>query len=352
MLAGDRQQLILEHLRLYGRVRATDMARELNVSEITVRRDLNDLHSAGMLSRIHGGAVRRGQEQPGSHGQKVVGIMVPSSVYYFSEVIRGAESAAESFGVRLVLGVSGHGAIEQDRVRQMIDLGVEGLLLATSAGDADPAAAAWLDGLGVPAVLMERAFGGPDLERELDHVRTDHSYGAVLAMRHLHGLGHRSIAVALAKTATSHWLELGCRRARDQLQLKDQPEIVELGRVSEDAAPVALGQLLDRSLAEGTRAFFVHNDTAATALVDLAFQRGLRIPEDIAVVAYDDVTAALAPVPLTAVAPPKHAVGSRALEQLMRRIGYGSAAPGPVSHQSLLPSLQIRESCGAKLQAS
>jgi DNA-binding LacI/PurR family transcriptional regulator len=351
MLAGDRQQLILEHLRLYGRVRATDLARQLKVSEITVRRDLNDLHAQGMLSRVHGGAVRRGQEQPGSPGQKLVGIVVPSSVYYFNEVIRGAEAAAESFGVRLVLGVSATGTIQKDRVRQMIDLGVEGLLLATSAHDSDPAGAAWLDGLDVPVVLMERAFWSPDLQREVDHVRTDHSYGAVLAMQHLHSLGHRSIAVALAKTATSHWLELGCHRAQDLLQLKKQPEIVQLERTTEDQAPVALGELLDCSLAEGTRAFFVHNDTAAMQLVDLAFQRGLRIPEDIAVVAYDDVTAALAPVPLTAVAPPKHAVGLRALEQLVRRIGYGSTDPGPVSHQSLLPTLQIRDSCGAKLSA-
>lgn len=348
MLAGERQKLILEHLRLYGRVRATDMAKELKVSEITMRRDLNDLHAAGMLSRIHGGAVRRGQERPGSPGQKLVGIVVPSSVHYFSEVIRGAEAAAESFGVRLVLGVSSYGTIEQDRVSQMIDLGVEGLLLATSTGDADPGAAAWLDGLSVPTVLMERAFGSPHLERELDHVRTDGSYGAVLAMRHLHGLGHRNIVAALSRTATAHWLQAGCRQARDLLGFGDQLEIVQLGKVSEAGSPAAMEELLDRSLDRGTTAFFVHNDTAAAWLVDFAFQRGLRIPEDIAVVAYDDVTAAMAPVPLTAVAPPKHAVGARALEQLMRRIGYGSAEPGPVSHLSLLPSLKIRASCGAK----
>ncbi|WP_248763398.1 substrate-binding domain-containing protein [Pseudarthrobacter sp. SSS035] len=348
MLAEERQKLILEHIRLYGRVRAVDMARELNVAEVTIRRDLNGLHSAGMLSRIHGGAVRRGQEQPGSPGQKLVGIVVPSSLYYFSEVIRGAESAAERFGVRLVLGVSDYGAVEQDRVRRMIALGVEGILLATAAGDSDPGAATWLEDISVPTVLMERAFGSPGLKREMDHVRTDHRAGAVLALRHLHGLGHRSIAVAMSETPTSYWLELGCRDAWEILGLTNQPDVVQLGRVGGDGVPAELERLLDRCLADRTRAFFVHNDMAAALLVELAFQRGLRIPEDIAVVAYDDVTASMAPVPLTAVSPPKQAVGSLALEQLMRSIGYGSTAAGPVSHLSLLPTLHIRESCGAR----
>ena len=353
MLAEERQKLILEQIRLFGRVSAVDVAQELNVSEVTIRRDLNGMHSAGLLIRIHGGAIRRGQERLDSARQNLVGIVVPSSVHYFSEVIRGAESAAERFGVRLVLGVSNYGALEQDRVRRMIDLGVEGVLLATATGDADPGAAAWLDDVSIPTVLMERAFGSPDLQRDLGHVRTDHSHGAYLALRHLHGLGHRSIAVALAETATAHWLKLGCEEARGILNLTDQPEVVNLGRVSGDGvdgAPAALDKLLTRSLAEGTRAFFVHNDMAASLLVEIAFQLGLRIPEDIAVVAYDDVTAAMAAVPLTAVAPPKHAVGALALEQLLRSVGYGSMAPGPVSHHALLPSLQIRESCGATHQ--
>ena len=51
MLAEQRHQLILERVRLHGRVKATDLAEDLGVSDITVRRDLNDLHDAGLLER-------------------------------------------------------------------------------------------------------------------------------------------------------------------------------------------------------------------------------------------------------------------------------------------------------------
>jgi DNA-binding LacI/PurR family transcriptional regulator len=72
-------------------------------------------------------------------------------------------------------------------------------------------------------------------------------------------------------------------------------------------------------------------------------ERGLRVPEDLAVVAYNDVTAALAVVPLTAVCPPRHALGETACDLLLRKL---QSPAMPVQHLSLLPTLNIRTSCG------
>ena len=352
MLARERQKVILEQLRLYGRIRATEMATELGVSEITLRRDLNELHTAGQLSRVHGGAVRHGTDAPGREGQILIGILVPGSVYYFSEVIHGAESVAESLNVRLVLGVSGGVDNESERVQRMLDLGVEGLLVTTTLGDGRAAELErWLGELPVPVVLMERSFGFPHVSRELDHVRSDHAHGAMLALRHLRDLGHESVALALSVTPTSYWLERGYHAAVEKLGMGAQPEPVELPHSPGGVAVDALEALLDDSLASDVRAFLVHNDTQASGLVDVAMKRGLRIPEDISVVAYDDVMAAMAAVPLTAVGPPKQSVGALALEQLIRRIGYPADRPGAVSHLSLLPTLQLRQSSGAKKTA-
>src|SRR5487761_2601511 len=57
MLARQRQALILERVRQIGAVRVADLVRELEVSDMTVRRDLEILHSAGLLEKVHGGAT-------------------------------------------------------------------------------------------------------------------------------------------------------------------------------------------------------------------------------------------------------------------------------------------------------
>src|SRR6201993_2392754 len=65
MLTDERRHRILEHLQVRGRVLASDLVAEFGVSPDTVRRDLRDLDEAGMLRRVHGGALpRRGDTDP------------------------------------------------------------------------------------------------------------------------------------------------------------------------------------------------------------------------------------------------------------------------------------------------
>src|ERR1700688_3146879 len=64
MLKEERQQAIMEWLRLEGKVMVTDLISHFNVSEDTIRRDLNDLAEAGLLQRVHGGAFPRSPSLP------------------------------------------------------------------------------------------------------------------------------------------------------------------------------------------------------------------------------------------------------------------------------------------------
>jgi DNA-binding LacI/PurR family transcriptional regulator len=299
---------------------------------------------------VHGGAIGAGPEGRTAHGsQLTIGIVVPSAATYYSDVIRGAEATADRYGARLVLGVSGYDvAKEQERIERVLGIGVAGLLLSTALGDGDAdRLGSRLDDLDVPLVLMERAFGFPQVAREYDHVRTDHAYGAVLALRHFVALGHRRIAINLQATATAYWLRRGLEAAASALDVELFLSPVDLPAQGED--PVALAQL-DAFLAEcesfGSRAVLVHSDEHGARLVERAMERGMRVPEDLAVIAYNDVTAALAVVPLTAVCPPKFALGETACELLLRKLQSG---PAPVQHLSLLPELTIRTSCGAAL---
>lgn len=98
----------------------------------------------------------------------------------------------------------------------------------------------------------------------------------------------------------------------------------------------------------------MHSDEDAIVLVPRLQARGVRVPEDLALIAYDDQVATLADVPLTAVAPPKRSVGELATGILLRRIAErtGRLTPGPRQHLDLLPELRIRASCGARSLAA
>ncbi|MEV6411902.1 LacI family DNA-binding transcriptional regulator [Kribbella sp. NPDC051718] len=355
MLAPERHELILRSLRRHGRLRVAELAAELGVSAITVRRDLAELDTAGLLRRVHGGAVgttpatsRTGQ----SGNQPTIGIIVPSSTFYYTDVIRGAEATAERYGARLVLGVSGYDvAVERERLEKVLGIGVAGLLLSTALGDGRAAEISrTLDSIDVPVVLMERAFGFPDVGREYDHVRTDHAYGAMLALRHLVSLGHRRIGINLNASVTAYWLRQGITQAAESLGVELFISPVALPARDED--PTTLAQH-DKFMAEceafGARAALVHSDEHAARLTERAMERGLRIPDDFAIVAYNDETAALAVIPLTAVCPPKLKLGEAACELLLRKLRTPPDQAAATQHLSLLPELRVRESCGAAL---
>ncbi|GAA0934261.1 substrate-binding domain-containing protein [Kribbella koreensis] len=355
MLAPERHELILRSLRRHGRLRVAELAAELGVSAITVRRDLAELDTAGLLRRVHGGAVGT-TPAPGrssqSGNQPTIGIIVPSSTFYYTDVIRGAEATAERYGARLVLGVSGYDvAVEQERLEKVLGIGVAGLLLSTALGDGRAAEISrTLDAIDVPVVLMERAFGFPDVGREYDHVRTDHAYGAMLALRHLVSLGHRRIGINLNASVTAYWLRQGITQAAESLGVELFISPVALPARGED--PTTLAQH-DKFLAEceafGARAALVHSDEHAARLTERAMERGLRIPDDFAIVAYNDETAALAVIPLTAVCPPKLKLGEAACELLLRKLRTPPDQAPATQHLSLLPELRVRESCGAAL---
>ncbi|QAY62090.1 DeoR family transcriptional regulator [Xylanimonas allomyrinae] len=359
MVAEGRQDAILRELELHGSMSVTRFAERHSVSPMTVRRDLYRLEKEGLLVRVHGGAISlavaseraRTPERPEAARRSVatIGMIAPSASYYFPAVIRGAEQAARESSFRLVLGTTNYSPVEEVRqVERLLRAGVDGLMITPSSavGEASPLYRVLLAAR-VPVVVVERSVtGGRFAGSSIESVRTDHAHGADIAVQHLHGLGHRRIVLAARESPTAPWLQEGWSRAVSRLGESVEGEFRSLPNptVGTDESVQALRALVERCVAEDVHAVVVHTDVDAVTFVDLAAERGLSVPGDVSVVAYDDEIASLARVPLTAVSPPKWELGYRAARMCFDRIR--TTSPGTVVRMTLLPTLVTRESTG------
>ncbi|GII70597.1 LacI family transcriptional regulator [Sphaerisporangium melleum] len=362
---------MIELLRRRGVLRVTELASELAVSAITVRRDIALLASQGLIRRVRGGAALPGatvasgaligrllegspspEPMPVAAGeagiQATVGMVVPSLDYYWPDVVRGVREAAAASDTRLVLrGATYQAADERRQLTWLVDsVGVDALLVApTTTGEDGEALVRWLQSIEVPVVLVERAAVAGPYQEAMESVVSDHVYGAAMAVRHLAALGHRRIGVVTTMDSpTSPHVRRGWRQACEELGLGLE-DAVDVNTVDRRAPewPHALDDLLDRCVTSRTTALLVHSDPEAISLVDRCQERGIRIPADLAVVAYDDEVAELCDPPLTAVRPPKAAVGHAAFGLLAARLADDDAHR-PTHRVVIEPRLIIRSS--------
>lgn len=328
-----RRQRILAVVASRGTVKVSDLAGELDVSIVTIRRDVEELARLGKLRRGHGVArslmpVERSLPRTAVNG--AVALVVPERHTYLYETMNGARRALEEAGMRVVLHIApqARGA-ERPIVEKALTESVQGLLMAprwrTSEEEADDD---WLAGTGVPTVLMERRPGGS--LRAMNSVCSDHWYGMHLAVRHLTDLGHRRIVLAARDDSPTARV---LRRAFEEISA-DLEDAVTV-RSSPDTGLV--GVLAERR----ATAAVLHGDEDALMLVQQLMHAGIEVPRMCSVVSYDDVVASLGSIPLTAVAPPKTEVGRVAAELLLRKLkGEVTAA----ERIELLPELKIRSS--------
>ncbi|MGK4579291.1 substrate-binding domain-containing protein [Kitasatospora sp. HPMI-4] len=348
MTAEARRAKIVELVRELGTVRVVDLAERLGLAAVTVRRDVATLADNGALHRSHGAvSMPAGGTSPTvpEGRERVVGMLVPTVRQYFDEIIDGARSAAIAVGARLVLGIAPYEAgDDRAQVDQLLESGVDGLLVTPNWTPERPDGhSSWMRELPVPTVLVERRAPVDSVCVALDSVSSDHRHGVMLALRHLAELGHGSVALAARQNSwTAFQVRAGYAEGVRLLGLEPQP-VIDIERPGRETEAVAAR--IAEGVAAGVRAVLVHNDQEAIQLVPVLRARGLHVPDDVALISYDDVFAALAAPPLTAVAPPKRAVGAAALELLLRRLGGGEL---PVHHVELLPELKVRASCGGE----
>ena len=376
--ADERHRAILALVNERGSVTVKELAERLGVAAVTIRVDVRELARRGLLGRVHGGATRmpggpdttmpasafapatsagppaltsdlpalRGLAVPrnGERTAYTIGVIVPHAAYYYPTVVAGAREVADRLGARLVLGVSQNDiAEERALVARMLDNGVDGLILATRLDpQSSPETEAWLRSIPVPVVLAERR-AGRDSGR-VEYVATDHEQGAYEAVRHLAELGHHRIGLLQFATITAPRLRTGYDAATKALGLAgaDGVLIEELRDDSPQELEAKAALIVEQVRQGALDALVVHHDVAALPLLGRLRQSGIDVPGDLSVISYDDELAAMADPPLTAVAPPRSAVGEQAVEILVRRL----QDPGqPLAQVLLRPELRVRSTC-------
>ncbi|MFE0463669.1 substrate-binding domain-containing protein [Kitasatospora sp. NPDC058965] len=319
-----------------------ELARAHGTSVSTVRRAVADLVAEGLVVRRQGsGTYVLAPRSTGSH-RVLIGVIVPDAAFYYPRVLQGIEEELTAAGARFVIASSGYDqAREWSAVADMQAAGAAGLLLAPTLAGPERSAAylTRLAQLPVPVVLVERR--GTSLGDAGESVCTHHEAGGFDAVRHLAGLDHRTVGLVLRlHSPTTEPVRRGFHQAVRELGLSG----VEFEAALEEWSPAAADRCLAGLRAAGATAAVCFGDRQAALLVAAARRAGVRVPQDLALVAYDDEIAELAEIPLTAVAPPKHLMGRTAATVLLNRLAHPEEA---VRQVLLRPAITVRESCGA-----
>jgi DNA-binding LacI/PurR family transcriptional regulator len=357
LLAPARRSHVLASLSRDGVVRISQLIDELGVSPVTLRRDLAQMEDEGLLVRIHGGAVppavaadEGDEDAPSPTAEpavaRTIAVLVPSLNYYWPGVTRGMEQEARRRGVRVIVRAASYSLQDERPVleRFVNAEGVDGLIVAPNTETPHRQdVIQWLAECGVPSVLVEREAVVLPGNEPVESVTSDHALGAVLAARHLAGLGHRTVGLVISRDSpTSRKISRGWDEACRELDLTPTEHFESFlpDRTSPDFS-AAVDAALDTAVERGTTALLVHPDPEAMAFADLALARGIRVPEDLSIIAYDDEVAAMFSPALTAVRPPREALGAAAVDLLLRRLEDPAR---PVHRVTVSPALNVRAS--------
>jgi LacI family transcriptional regulator len=305
------------------------------VSQRTKERVLRAIDELGFIRNDAARQLRAGQSR--TIGLIVLDVGNP----FFTSVVRAAEDAAALQGSAVLLGDSGHNA---GRESNYIDLfqeqRVQGLLISP-VGDVTER----LDQLrerGVPTVLVDRLAD----DSKYSSVSVDDDAGGYLAARHLLDTGRRRLAFVGGPTSI--------RQVADRLQgaqraVKEDPDAT-LEVLDSDGQTVLAGRSVGNMLVERGRGdlpdgIFCANDLLALGVMQsLSMTHALRIPEDIALIGYDDIDFAVsAVVPLSSIRQPTEALGRTAIELLAEELESDNPR-----HRAVIftPELVVRQSTG------
>lgn len=337
-------------------VRLRDLAQHLGLSATTVSLVLNDSPVARTLSEetrkrvlkaatdLHYKAnyFARALNQKRNY---LIGILVPDfGEGYNASFITAIES--ELIARNYHYFVSSHhwnDALIAKRISDFIERGVEGMVLINTPVSVLP---------NLPAVII----GSQELKSACTRISLDNESGIDQAARHLYGLGHRDFAFIKGHEgsvdAEPRWR--GMIAACKSLKLHIDPQaVVQLERIHDGLDPIAEGRkAVSKLLRCGVRfsALIAFNDMSAVGAIRELKESGLRIPEDVSVVGFDNVQASqIVEPPLTTIAQPIDNMAKLAVNDLLGNVEAGTRSS---KRMVIAPKLVVRRSTAEPLARS
>ncbi len=312
------------------RVSIKDIAKAAGVSHSTVSRALSDssLVSDETKARIQRLALEMGYS-PNSLARSLVtrqtytvGVVVTTIADPFiAQVVQGIEATAQDNGYTVILCNSGAvpdreiAAVETLRSKR-----VDGVIVTSSRIGA--LYLEHLERIGVPIVLINNH--NEESGRYTFTVTVDNRHGGYIATKHLIDLGHRRIAYVTAPADHSSDLDrmTGYQQALGEASLESAPALIIPGNGRADGGERAMETLA--GLSPLPSAVFCYNDMTAVGLMTAARQVGLSVPQDLAVVGFDDIPFARhCYPPLTTIAQPKIEMGQLAMKMALSLMTIG-----------------------------
>lgn len=278
---------------------------------------------------------------------RIVGAIIPEAVTtlftdpFFPRLLCGITQTCNSRQYHLLLSLFNHPAGQEEAYRRVVRSGhLDGVVIASAHMD-DPLFPRLLQD-DVPFMLAGRH---PD--DRVNYVDVDNVGGARMAVEHLIRLGHTRIATITGPLSMASGLDRldGYRLAMGAHQIAVDEKLIVEGDYTE-----ASGSLGARRLLSATpTAIFVASDLMAIGVLKALREAGLRVPQDVALVGFDDVTIAAAVEPaLTTVRQPIERLGSMAANLLLDLLAVPPDEQAP-AHRIVLPTeLVVRESCGVE----
>jgi len=303
-----------------------EIARKAHVSTATVSRTLNQ--SGAVLpetARKVWRVATQLNDYPTSHARalvsgrsKLLGLIVSDITNpFFPELVHSFEALATQQGYDLILTSTGYQTARMtDCVRRMLERKVDGVAMMTS--EMDLGLIKELARRGVPLVFMDVGRVGP----RMSHVLIDYAHGIRQAVDHVAQLGHKRVAFIAGP------LDLHSARTRRQAfldgmrahRIKPDPKLIREGTHAAEGGQQAMAALLKSP--KRPTAVLCSNDWTAIGALHAVDAAGLRVPEDISIVGFDDIPlASYTRPPLTSVRMSAGDVGATAFDALFRLIG-------------------------------
>jgi DNA-binding LacI/PurR family transcriptional regulator len=334
------------------RPKLEDLARKVGVSIATVSRVVNgrkgvsrEVRQAVLAAMDDLGYERPDRARSATRGQ--VGIIVPDLTNpIFPAIAQAVVSllSQEDF-MPVICALPGGGRSEDEYIEMLVAQGASGIIFICSAhadGQASLERYHRLRGRGIPYVMVN----GPRPELGATSVSNDDAAAISTAVQHLASLGHRKVGLAIGphRFIPSRQKMAGFRSALAEfLDIEDPEPHTATSMFTVEGGQSAANELLD----SGHTAIVCASDVMALGAIRAARARGLRVPEDVSIVGFDDSTLmALTDPPLTTLRQPAAAIAHAAVHALAADIAGERSTHSPVV---LASDLVLRGSTGPAL---